>query len=111
MLDLIEQLHCEVIVVASNKLGVINHAVLTGRALRGINVERLKVVLMDCSSRDPSADSNQQTLIELLARTPIFSIPYLGDGRSNAEALKKHAGALERTLSEILTDSNPAANK
>jgi len=50
-------------------------------------------------------------LAELLAPTPILALPYLEDGSTDAAALKKHARALERTLSEILTDSSPAANR
>src|SRR5205823_10390512 len=48
-LEIIGKLRCKVIVVAANRLGTINHTLLTVRALQTPNPNRLTVVLSDHS--------------------------------------------------------------
>ena len=52
VLDLICALECPVVIVAPNKLGVVNHVLLTIHALSGSNVPGVKVVLMNGRSQD-----------------------------------------------------------
>src|SRR6266536_1260290 len=56
--DLIRQLDCKVLVAARNRLGTINHTLLTVQALQHIGIQRVKVVLMSENSRDFSSRSN-----------------------------------------------------
>ncbi len=79
-LDLIVKLRCEAIVVAPNRLGTINHTLLTVRALEAAGAE-VKVALVGARNPDPSALSNASVLGQLLARTPVLNVPYLGELR------------------------------
>src|SRR5262245_13970368 len=69
--DLIAELDCDAVVVAPNRLGVINHTCLTVEALRVRGVERMVVVLMEQARRrkvekDLEADSSVRTNALLL---------------------------------------------
>ena len=101
VLDLIKRLGCEVIVVAPNKLGVINHTLLTVGALRAAGLHRLKVVLMNPRQPDASGASNPALLAELIAPVPLFPLPFLGPDCVSAEMLKKKSRLLNRALSRI----------
>ena len=76
--DLIAELRCEVIVVGPNKLGIINHVMLTVEALKRRGVGPPKVVLMAQKATDASASSNAETLAGILDPVEIFSVPFLG---------------------------------
>jgi len=100
--DLIRRLNGHVIVVAPNKLGVLNHALLTFRALRAAGLKRPKLVLMDQPRLDASSRSNPAILAELLAPIPVFSIPFLGSDCQRAESVKKRQKRLKRILGRVL---------
>ena len=110
-LDLIASLRCEVIVVSPNKLGAINHTLLTVRALLAASgrfgtekrfSQDLKIVLMSRRKPDPSAASNPAVLSELLAPVPVFDFPFLGPGCRQASAVTLHARRQESLLASIL---------
>ncbi len=67
-LDLARDLSLKVIVVALNKLGVINHTLLTAKACQCERVDVLAVVLNDkeVKNNDESRQTNYKTLKELL---------------------------------------------
>jgi len=112
-LDMIRQLDCEVLVVAPNKLGTINHTLLTIRALQdgtASNAPTLpcshaprstRVVLMNRRSPDPSAASNPSILSELLAPIPVHTFPFLGPAPRRLGAIRRHAAVLQRKLAEL----------
>jgi dethiobiotin synthetase len=100
--DLIVRLDCKVIVVARNRLGTINHTLLTIEALRTIGTQALKTVLMSPHEGDSSTGSNRRTLAELLAPSPVFPIGFLGPNPLRLEALKKSENKLKKTLARIL---------
>ena len=99
--DVIANLECDVVVVGKNKLGTINHTLLTIEALRARSVTRLKVVLMGQSFSDSSARSNPTILDETLANIRVFSLPYLGAGAASAGALKRNVRKIKKTLARI----------
>jgi len=101
-LDLIARLGCEVIVAAPNKLGTLNHTLLTVRALRAAAVRRLKVVLMDARHPDPSAESNPRLLAEWLAPAPLFQAPFLGMRCCTIRAVERNAQKIRPLLERIL---------
>ena len=76
VLDLIVHLSCSTVVVSRNKLGTINHTMLTVDAMQHAGIKRLKVVLMASQEWDLSADSNGQILSELLAPTQVVPMPF-----------------------------------
>ena len=49
---------CKVILVAANRLGTVNHTLLSLEALRARGVNRVQVVLMEVEKADPSATTN-----------------------------------------------------
>jgi dethiobiotin synthetase len=112
-LDLIARLRCEVIVVSRNKLGTINHTLLTVRALQtpitprakpAAGPPRLTVLLMSARHPDPSAASNPELLSESLAPVPVFDFPFLGPGCRPPALLRAHAKKQKPLLSRILRE-------
>ena len=99
--DLIAALDCNVVVTARNKLGVINHTLLTSKALALYGVSRIKIALLDCKRSDLSARTNAKVLLELLSPTEVISLPYLGDRANTANALKRHYKTVKKNLALI----------
>jgi dethiobiotin synthetase len=102
VLDLVLALSCEVVVVARNRLGTINHSLLTVGALQRAGVKGLKLVLMGCGKPDSSARSNPKLLSELLAPVPVQGVPFLPSKARTAAALKPSAGRLQRALAALV---------
>ena len=100
--DLIAKLGCEVIIVARNRLGTINHTLLTVGALQHIGTQRLKTVLMSSQKEGISTRSNRQILAELLAPTPVFPVGFLGGNLLGLEALKISEKKIQKRLARIL---------
>jgi dethiobiotin synthetase len=94
--DLILKLKCQVIVVARNRLGTVNHTLLTVARLHatGIGEDRIKIVLMGGSAKDISTRTNESLLKSLLGEVEIQSLPNLG---------KSWEKTLGRTLSKPLS--------
>ena len=110
-LDLITALRCQVIVVTPNRLGTLNHTLLTAQALKASKPREIKVVLMNIndhpSSRNtehatPASRSNPEILAELLSPIPLFRIPYLTKNPSKPEQIHQFAKKLKKTLAQIL---------
>jgi dethiobiotin synthetase len=77
------------IVVAQNKLGAVNHLLLTLAALPKNLRGRAKIVLMSPQKPDAASASNSTLLAELLSPRDIFTLPWLGKPFSPRAALKK----------------------
>ncbi len=73
LLDIIRELDAKVILVAPNKLGVINQTLLTLKVLQ----RRAQVVLMRQKNQDPSAESNCAIIREFVMPAPVLDFPYL----------------------------------
>ncbi len=102
VLDILAALHCEVVVVACNKLGTINHTLLTVRALEAAGIRQLKVVLMNTRSTDPSTATNAAILRELLAPVALLTLPFLGANARSPKTIRANAAKLHRQLQRIL---------
>ncbi len=102
--DLIAKLHCRVVVAARNRLGAINHTLLTVSCLKanGFVAKELSVVLMPIARPDPSCETNQNVLAGLLKPVKVFEIPFLGDGASRSEAIIKNHPKIKTTLASLL---------
>ena len=103
--DLIARLGCGVIVVAPNRLGTINHTLLTADALQHVEIRRFTTVLMSPKRGDYSTRSNRRILAELLAPNPVFAVGFLGPAPLRFRALKKGSRRVEKTLAEVLACS------
>jgi dethiobiotin synthetase len=98
---LIQALRCEVIVVSRNRLGTINHTLLTLEALNREGVGALKIALMEPAKADFSARSNLRLLRELCAPTSVISVPYIGSNALRPALCYSHAKKLKKTLASI----------
>ena len=105
--DLISNLDCRVIVVASNALGTINHTLLTVRYLQSLRrfkkatAGNLKVVLMNRAKGDESSGSNGEILREILAPVQLVQVPFLGRNACSFGAVKKSRRKIAKTLASI----------
>lgn len=77
MLDLFARWQLEVIVVAPNRLGTINHTLLTVRAAEAARLRVRGVVLNDLpgGENDRSTKSNAQVLESLIPHVPVVRYP------------------------------------
>jgi dethiobiotin synthetase len=74
--DLARDLGLNVIVVAANRLGVLNHARLT---IESIQAARLNCTLVALNALNPDSDLSQATnltILEHLVDVPVFSVEY-----------------------------------
>jgi dethiobiotin synthetase len=99
--DLIGTLHCEVVVVAEDRLGTLNHTLLTLESLSKVRTRNISVVLRGVASRDASQAFNRRCLSEL-AVIQVFAIPHFGPRALGAGAVKKNAKKFQKTLAMIL---------
>jgi dethiobiotin synthetase len=98
--DLIAGLRATPIIVAQNRLGVVNHLLLTLEALPKNLRARAKVVLMSPLKPDAATATNRKLLETFFPRERIFTLPWLGRAVSPAAALKK--SPVKRTLTALL---------
>jgi dethiobiotin synthetase len=110
--DLIAALRCRVIVVSRNKLGTINHTLLTMKALlaaRSGSPRRAPVplrksfrcLLMDSRAGDVSSRSNGKILQELIHPIPLICLPFLGKNCDSAPLVRKNAKKFQKTLAHL----------
>jgi len=87
-LDLIIALRTAPIVVAPNKLGTVNHILLTLAALPKNLRRRAQVVLMMPAKPDAATAHNARLLGSFFLPDQIFTLPWLGQRPSSEAALK-----------------------
>ncbi len=78
-LQLFKQWGAGLIVVAGNRLGVLNHVMLTVGAAESAGLVVQAVVLTDISDHDPSIAeaTNYDALVSLLPQYPIYRLPWI----------------------------------
>ena len=86
--DLIAALRARPIIVASNRLGVVNHILLTLEALPKNRRPDAVIILVSPRNPDPAAGSNARVLRPYLAQQELFTLPWLGDELNPVQALK-----------------------
>jgi dethiobiotin synthetase len=103
--DLVARIGCKLIVASANRLGTINHTLLTAEALKHAGINQFTTVLMTSRHCDSSTPSNCQILAELLGPQPVLGLGFLGRNPLRPEALKKNAKKVKKTLARILAFS------
>ena len=98
--DLIADLRATPIIVAQNKIGAVNHILLTLEALPKNLRAKAKVVLMSPPKPDAAAKSNAKLLEQFLAPGKIFTLPWFGK-RFEVSAALKNSG-VRKTLARLL---------
>lgn len=87
-LDLFARWECELVIVAGNRLGVINHVLLTLRAAESVGIPVAGIVLTALTPRDASVAeaTNYDALRQLVPAVPLFRFPWI-DRCDDLEAL------------------------
>jgi dethiobiotin synthetase len=94
--DLIAALDALPLIVAPNRLGAVNHILLTLEALPRSAAARARVVLMPPANRDAAGGGNAKLLGGFFDAGRIFTLPWLGENFSAGEVLKN--SRVRRTL-------------
>jgi dethiobiotin synthetase len=93
-LDLAHSLNARVLVVSSDRLGTINHTLLTLRVLKAEKLPILGVVLNQPAEPDESSPSNAGAISRLANTDSVVRVPHMDDPDLAAEAVKEVAGWL-----------------
>ncbi len=101
-LDLIREWECRVLVVAPNRLGVINHLRLTMGALQSGGVRRMTTALIEPMIADDATAGNADLLRELLPDVPLVRIPHLTNGLMSPETIRESVPNLDIQLGQLL---------
>jgi dethiobiotin synthetase len=104
VMDLIGGLGCPTLVVSRNRLGTINHTLLSVKALQGVGIKRLGIIMVEGKKPDISARSNVKMIKKMAPLAPIFSIPDLGFGASTERGIKINVKFMKIILARILAD-------
>ncbi|MFO1496988.1 MAG: dethiobiotin synthase [Verrucomicrobiota bacterium] len=99
--DLITRLQCPVVVAARNRLGVVNHALLTLAELRRRRVGSARIVLMNGPSSSLATRTNAALIAEF-SQTRVLTVPYLGPKCSSLSVLNAQVKKLKKTLAAIV---------
>jgi dethiobiotin synthetase len=91
-LDLAHLLNARALVVASDRLGSINHMLLTIRVLKAERIPVLGIVLSAPEIPDESSGSNAEAIHRLAGLDAIVTVPRLSDPERATEAVKEVAG-------------------
>ena len=103
--DLIVELQAAPIIVAQNKLGAVNHILLTLAALPKNLRIKTQVVLMSPPKADAASRSNAALLGQFFPPGKIFTLPWLGNNFSQEAVLRKPA--IQRVLQKLLAGARP----
>ncbi len=99
--DLITAASAMPIIVAQNKLGAVNHILLTLEALPKNIRAKTKVVLISPSKPDAATKTNAKLLEQLLAPNKILTLPWLGKKIQPEAALENPQ--VRRTLARLVS--------
>jgi dethiobiotin synthetase len=112
-LDMIRALGCDVLVAAPNRLGAINHTLLTVSAIQfdtgsrnrkaiDRSRKRLSVCLIDQAEPDASSRDNAGVLEELLGSVPLWRLPFFAGDLSQPDAIKTAAKLFAKKFQKSL---------
>lgn len=99
--DVIKKLDCDVVVVAKNQLGTINHTLLTVSALKRFCSRNMTILLMGTSKKDASVKTNFKILSEMLSPIHVFELKFLCKNPNKMRVLKKSHKKVKKTLAGI----------
>lgn len=99
--DILVPLKPRVCVAARNRLGVINHVLLTFYRLRQAGIERVKVVLMGTRHQDLASKTNAMLISQYIGRENVVCIKYLGLNASSIRRCKENAIFFKKALDHI----------
>lgn len=106
MLDLIVEVGAEVIVVSQNKLGAINHAVLTLQALQKRVGNRAKLIFFSARNPDLSSSENARWVKQMAGNVDVFELPWLGESPARNTRNFTATNNFKKTLAQICNPDN-----
>jgi len=101
VLDWMRCFEGDLFLVVRNRLGALNHTLLTWRAAQDMGRRRIVIVLMESAEHSLATRTNGRVLRECCRPSPVFSLPFLGENASSREVLKKSAKKFSKTLAQI----------
>jgi dethiobiotin synthetase len=101
-----------VIVVAANRLGAINHTLLTVQALENAGIQDLTIALMNLEPGAAIATrqvlrTNPATIRELLSPLRVFSLPFLGKAAAVPGVIRSPPPKIHSILRSVLRLRSP----
>jgi len=99
--QLFQKRHCPVLIAAQNKLGVLNHVLLTVARLRELGIKKMGICLMNTRQTRGVAE-NDQVLREFCEDIPVHKLPFLGEKASNLARIRADQKKIKKTLDGIL---------
>ncbi len=99
--DMIRELSAEAVLVAPNRLGVLNHALLSMEALRNRAARNVKIALVEQAGADVSRRTNLSDLKTLLPE-PVISIPFLTNYLPDPGFIRAAAKSLPGELAGLI---------
>ena len=100
-IDIISELKAPVILTAKNKLGAINHALLSIKILKKYSLKCISIVLMNEAKSDLSSKSNCEIIAEYSGEIEVLEIPFLRDINPEICQEKKVAKKIKKILAQI----------
>ncbi len=100
-IGLMKRLNCRAIVVSQNRLGTINHTLLTVDRLHQSGIKCAGVVLMEPRRGDLSSASNYAVLKEFLGKVPLVSFPWLGRNPASARTLEAMQKKFKKSIARL----------
>ncbi len=104
--DLIDALGARVIVLAQNRLGVLNQVLLTVAHLRRLGAHCAAVVCMTPAEAELCQRGNLRILAEWIRPIPVVRLPYLGPRATRPSALKQNSKKLKKTLARLIASGS-----
>ena len=89
------------ILTAKNKLGAINHALLSIKILKIYSLKCISIVLMNEAKSDLSSKSNCEIIAEYSGEIEVLEIPFLRDINPEICQEKKVAKKIKKILAQI----------
>jgi dethiobiotin synthetase len=97
--DLLIALRATPLIVAQNRLGAVNHVLLTCEALPHYLRNRAKVILVSPRKPDAATSTNAQVLAPWIPKKNLLQLPWLGEAYEPAWATK--TGLVTKTLQAL----------
>ena len=101
-IDIISKLKAPVILTAKNRLGAVNHTLLSVKILKYFSLKCRVVVLMNEEKPDLSSKSNSEIISEFSGGIDVFEIPFLRDIKPDKCQEKKVAKNFKKILAQII---------
>lgn len=104
VLDLIAKVGGKVVIVAKNKLGTINHTLLSIDALQQVDTQPSALVFTESKKADFSAATNLDAIKDWVngkKRLGVFRVPYMGEKTSSLSGIQRGEKKLKKVLAGI----------